>query len=285
MACRRRGRCRRSTTPRSSVVAGGRAGRVDLIAPMFAAVICRDRPDARGGSDASSGLPNGDTRPSPRSSIPTLSQTSGTTGRVPSRRPTTPASSRMCSSPDRRSSARRSVRFANRGGGAARARRVLPATGIPAACGSAAPADRHRRIRRPTAPAGCRAQRRIQIDPGKQRLVVSQRFFAGDDAPVRDAAIDVLPGLLVEFGLVLHLLEHRHVRFEVAHHAAPGRLRYPVRQRVGAKSSRHWAKPGGAAPNAAKGCASRAPAPRPDRIRPRRVSDFCENQMCFIGAV
>ena len=33
----------------------------------------------------------------------------------------------------------------------------------PAACGSAAPADRRRRIRRPTAPAACRARRRNPV--------------------------------------------------------------------------------------------------------------------------
>ena len=74
------------------------------------------------------------------------------------------------------------------------------------------------------------------FDPRKQRLVFPQRFLAGDDAPVRDAAIDILPGLLLEFGLVLHLLEHGHVRFDVAHHPGPGRLRYPLGQGMRAKS-------------------------------------------------
>jgi len=36
----------------------------------------------------------------------------------------------------------------------------------------------------------------ILFDPREQRFVLLQRFLAGDDAPVRDAAIDVLPDLL-----------------------------------------------------------------------------------------
>ena len=36
----------------------------------------------------------------------------------------------------------------------------------------------------------------ILLDPREQRLVLPQRFLAGDDAPVRDAAVDVLPDLL-----------------------------------------------------------------------------------------
>ena len=40
------------------------------------------------------------------------------------------------------------------------------------------------------------------------------------------------------------------------------------------KLSRHWSKPGGAAANAARGCASRAPAPRPACSSARRVGDI-----------
>ena len=42
---------------------------------------------------------------------------------------------------------------------------------------------------------------KIMLDPREQRLVLPQRLLAGDDAPVRHPAIDVLPELLVEFGL------------------------------------------------------------------------------------
>ena len=76
----------------------------------------------------------------------------------------------------------------------------------------------------------------ILLDPRKQRLVLLQRFLAGDDAPVRDAAIDVLPDLLVEFRLLLHLLEHGHVRLDAAHHAGPGRVRDALGQRPRAKA-------------------------------------------------
>ena len=77
---------------------------------------------------------------------------------------------------------------------------------------------------------------KILLDPREQRLVFFQRFLAGDDAPVGDAAIDVLPDLLVELGLLLHLLEHGHVRFDAAHHARIGRLRDALRQRPRAKT-------------------------------------------------
>ena len=43
----------------------------------------------------------------------------------------------------------------------------------------------------------------IMFDPGEQCLMLPQGFLACDDAPVGDAAVDVLPDLLVEFGLAL----------------------------------------------------------------------------------
>jgi hypothetical protein len=76
----------------------------------------------------------------------------------------------------------------------------------------------------------------VLLDPGKQRLVLLQRLAAFDDAPVRDAAINVLPDLFVEFGLVPKLLENGHVRLDPAHHPRPGRLRNSFRQSVGAKA-------------------------------------------------
>ena len=75
----------------------------------------------------------------------------------------------------------------------------------------------------------------VLFDPRKQRLVFSQRFLAGDDTPFRDAAIDVLPNLLVELRLISQLIEHGHVRFDAAHHPRPGRLRNSLGERVRAK--------------------------------------------------
>ena len=76
---------------------------------------------------------------------------------------------------------------------------------------------------------------KILLDPGEQRLVLPQRFAAVDDAPVRGAAVDVLPDLLVEFRLLLHLPEHAHVGLDAAHHPGPGRIRNAFCQRAGAK--------------------------------------------------
>src|SRR5207253_3077035 len=66
---------------------------------------------------------------------------------------------------------------------------------------------------------------KILLDAREQRLVLLQGFTAVDDAPVRDAAVDVLPDLLVEFRLLLHLPEYAHVGLDAAHHPGPGRIR------------------------------------------------------------
>ena len=63
------------------------------------------------------------------------------------------------------------------------------------------------------------------FDTAEQRFVLPQRFLAGDDAPVRNASIDVLPDLFVELRLAVHFLEHGHVRLDGAHHPGPGGLR------------------------------------------------------------
>ena len=118
----------------------------------------------------------------------------------------------------------------------------------------------------------------ILFDPRKQRFILPQRFLAGDDAPVRDAAIDVLPDLLVEFRLLLHLLEHGHVRLDVAHHAVyrsrPKRLSpahaHESRRAIGRSQAASRQTP-------RREDASRAPAPRPDRSSARRVG-VAENQ-------
>ncbi len=76
----------------------------------------------------------------------------------------------------------------------------------------------------------------IPFDPREQRLVFPQRFLAGGDAPVGDAAIDVLPGLLAELRLVPHLIEYGDVRLDAAHDAVPGRLGNAFCQRVRAEA-------------------------------------------------
>ena len=77
---------------------------------------------------------------------------------------------------------------------------------------------------------------KILFDPRKQRLVLPERFLARDDAPVRGAAIDVLPDLLVELRLLLHLPEHGHVGLDAAHHPGPGRIRNALGQGARAKA-------------------------------------------------
>ena len=76
----------------------------------------------------------------------------------------------------------------------------------------------------------------ILFDAREQRLVFLQRLLAGDDAPVRGAAVDVLPDLLVEFRLLLHLPEHAHVGLDAAHHPGPGRIGNALGQRACAKT-------------------------------------------------
>ena len=76
---------------------------------------------------------------------------------------------------------------------------------------------------------------KFPFDPDKQRFVLPQRLLAGDDAPVRDAAIDVLPDLLVKLRLLLHLPEHGDVRLDAAHHARPRRLRNAFCERAASK--------------------------------------------------
>ena len=51
----------------------------------------------------------------------------------------------------------------------------------------------------------------IFFDAGKQRRVLLGFLPAGDDAPVGDAAVEVLPELFVEFGLVADRLKPGHV--------------------------------------------------------------------------
>ena len=118
----------------------------------------------------------------------------------------------------------------------------------------------------------------ILFDPREQRLVLSQRFLAGDDAPVRDAAVDVLPDLLVEFRLLLHLLEHGHVGLDAAHHAGLGRVRNALCQRAGAKTVAPLVEAGRGGGERRQGSA-RAGRRRRGRIAARRGgSGISENQ-------
>ena len=66
----------------------------------------------------------------------------------------------------------------------------------------------------PHSAAMCRARRRNPVRSARTCFVSSSALpCRRHDAPVRDAAIDVLPDLLVELRLLLHLLEHGHIRF------------------------------------------------------------------------
>ena len=42
----------------------------------------------------------------------------------------------------------------------------------------------------------------ILLDAGKQRRIFLRLLLAGGDAPVGDAAVEILPDLLLELGLV-----------------------------------------------------------------------------------
>ena len=122
---------------------------------------------------------------------------------------------------------------------------------------------------------------KILFDPREQRLVLPQRLLAIDDAPVGDAAVDVLPDLLVELRLPLHLFEHGHVRLDAAHHAGVGRIRDAFGQRAGAKRVAPLVEAGRGRGESETGQASRAP-PRLDCSSSRRVSDFRES-IGFMG--
>ena len=65
----------------------------------------------------------------------------------------------------------------------------------------------------------------ILLDAIEQRRIPLQCHLAVDDAPVGNATVDVLPDLLGELGLIADLLEHAHVRLDVAHRPVPGCFR------------------------------------------------------------
>ena len=65
--------------------------------------------------------------------------------------------------------------------------------------------------------------------------VVLRALLAGLDAPVGDAAVDVLPELLVELGLAADFREYGRVGLQAAHHARVGRVGNALRERTRAE--------------------------------------------------
>ena len=57
----------------------------------------------------------------------------------------------------------------------------------------------------------------VLLDAGKERRIFLRLLLAGRDAPVGDAAIEVLPNLLVEFGLGADELKNCRIGFDMAH--------------------------------------------------------------------
>src|SRR5262249_27962475 len=76
----------------------------------------------------------------------------------------------------------------------------------------------------------------VLLDAGKQRRVFLRLLLAGDDAPIGNAAIEILPEFLVEFGLRAVERKDRGVGLDVAHHPRVGGVGYATRARWGAKA-------------------------------------------------
>ena len=76
----------------------------------------------------------------------------------------------------------------------------------------------------------------VLFHAGEQRGIFLGALLAGDDAPVRAAAVDVLPHLLGEFRLRAELREHAGVGRHRAHHAIVGRFRNAALERARAKA-------------------------------------------------
>src|SRR6185503_2279126 len=84
----------------------------------------------------------------------------------------------------------------------------------------------------------------IALDARQQGGMLARALLAGDDAPFRAAAVDVLPELLGEFRLRAHRLERAHVGFDRVHHPRVGRLRYAALERAGAEACHPMREPG-----------------------------------------
>ena len=75
----------------------------------------------------------------------------------------------------------------------------------------------------------------VLLDAREQRCVSLGAILPSLDAPVGDAAIDVLPELLVELGLATDLCEDAGVGLQAAHHTRIGRVRNAARKRTWAE--------------------------------------------------
>src|SRR5436309_16136244 len=75
----------------------------------------------------------------------------------------------------------------------------------------------------------------VRFDEGKERREFIRHRLAGRDEPVGDAAIEILPELLVEFGLRAVELKYRGIRFDIALHPRVGGVGYTPRAGSGAE--------------------------------------------------
>src|SRR5262249_9190820 len=73
----------------------------------------------------------------------------------------------------------------------------------------------------------------VLLDAVKERCVLLGLRPALGDAPVGDAAVEILPELFGELGLAAVERVDTGVRLEAAHHTRIGRLRDAARQRTG----------------------------------------------------
>ena len=84
----------------------------------------------------------------------------------------------------------------------------------------------------------------VLFDAREQRFVLFQRELAVNDAPVGDAAIDVLPGGLGELRLGLHFPEDAHVGLDPRHGVVPGRFRNALGHRPVTEMLAPFVEPG-----------------------------------------
>src|ERR1700692_5123819 len=76
---------------------------------------------------------------------------------------------------------------------------------------------------------------KILFDAGKKPRVLLRFFFTGGNVPVGGGAVEILPELLVEFGLIADRFKSRGVRMYPAHDACVGFLRDAARRGLRAK--------------------------------------------------
>src|SRR5262249_43161027 len=77
----------------------------------------------------------------------------------------------------------------------------------------------------------------VLLDAGEERGVFLRLLLAGRDAPVGDAAIEVLPELFVEFGLGADELKNCRIGFDIAHNPSVRGAGYATRARPCAEGS------------------------------------------------